>query len=227
MLVFQHNNFRAIEWTALRRELRTALTKLEPTSNLAALTQITLIQPSLFSSALRVAEGFDKMHREVGLAGTSKEAYESTLHLKGELPLSTLLTGPAGTLNFPTVSPTALKTVMDIMFPVKGHKRGMDPLAVSGLQKLVLLGARVDGHVAGGRIGEGRVLDGEQLRYLAGLKSVEEMRGELAAILQSIGGGELVRSLGSVGLGMVRTVDARRKMMDEEANGVNGEAKAE
>lgn len=188
--------------------------------NMAALTEITLIRSALFSSALRVAEGFDRAHsREPGLSGTSKEAYAQTLHLRDELPLSALLTGPTGTLSLPVVSPPHLKVVLDIMFPVKGHKRGLDPLAVSGLQKLVLLGARVDGHVAGGRIGEGRVLDGDQLRLVSGLKGIENMRGELAAILQSVGGGELVRSLESVGLGMVRTVEGRRKMMEGEANG--------
>lgn len=143
------------------------------------------------------------------------------------MQLSTLLTGPTATLSFPIVSPSHLKVALDLMFPVKGHKRGMDPLAVSGLQKLVLLGARVDGHVAGGRIGEGRVLDGEQVRYVSGFRGIEEIRGELAAIMQSIGGGELVRSLDSFGVGMVRTVDARRKMMEEEANGGASEVKAE
>lgn len=221
LLIFQHNNLRAIEWTALRRELRNALNKLALNDDeTAALTKITLIRSALFSSALRVAEGFDKANTmNPGLAGTSKEAYAQTLQLRNELPLSALLTGPTATLSFPVVSPPHLKVVLDIMFPAKGHKRGLDPLAVSGLQKLVLLGARVDGHVAGGRIGEGRVLDGQQLRLVSGLKGIEDMRGELAAILQSVGGGELVRSLGSVGLGMVRTVEGRRKMMEEEANG--------
>lgn len=221
LLIFQHNNLRAIEWTALRRELRNATNKIASDGGeLAALTKITLIRSALFSSALRVAEGFDKAHpKESGLAGTSKEAYAQTLHLRDELPLNALLTGPTATLSFPVVSPPHLKVVLDIMFPAKGHKRGLDPLAVSGLQKLVLLGARVDGHVAGGRIGEGRVLDGDQVRLVSGLKGIEDMRGELAAILQSVGGGELVRSLGSVGLGIVRTVEGRRKIMEEEANG--------
>lgn len=187
---------------------------------MAALTKITLIRSALFSSALRVAEGFDKAHlKESGLSGTSKEAYAQTLHLRDELPLSTLLTGPTATLSLPFVSPPHLKIVLDIMFPVKGYKRGIDPLAVSGLQKLVLLGARMDGHVAGGRIGEGRVLDGQQVRLVSGLGGVEDMRGELVAILQSVGGGELTRSLESVGLGMARTLEGRRKMMEEEANG--------
>ncbi|KAH8154789.1 uncharacterized protein LAJ45_01320 [Morchella importuna] len=217
LIIFQHNNLRAVEWSALRRELKNALTKLDAAS--APLTTINLVRPALFSSVLRVAEGFDKEHRfDNGLAGTSKEAYKSTLHLKETLDLHPLLTANVATLSMPVVAPAQLKLILELMFPEKRSKKGLDPLALSGLQKLVLLGARVDGHVAGGRIGEGRVLDGDQLRALSQLKSVEEMRGELAAILQSVGGGELVRSLGSVGLTLTRTVDGRRKMLEEGAS---------
>lgn len=169
---------------------------------------------------MRVAEGFDKAYRDdPGLAGTSRKAYETTLHLREELQLSPLLTGPTATVTFPGVSPVHLKAVLDIMFPARGHKRGLDPVAVSGLQKLVLLGARVDGHVAGGRIGEGRVLDGEQVRAVGALKGMEDLRGELVAIMQSVGGGELVRGLEGLGVGVVRTVEGRRKMMEQEVGG--------
>lgn len=226
MLVFQHNNLKATEWTALRRELLMALSKLSgkgEVDEVASGIRVHVLRGAVFSAAMRVAEYYDpnggKQH------GTSEEAYEQTKK-RVKHPLAPLFAGPVGVVVFPVFSPTHLKTVMDVMFPEGRAVKGMDPAAVSGLQKLVLLAARVDGHVATGKLGGGRVLDGSMVRWASGLPGFERLRGQLVGMLQSVGGAELVRALEAIPLGVVRTVDAHRKVLSGELEG-EGEKKEE
>ncbi|KAF8542716.1 hypothetical protein BDD12DRAFT_823735 [Trichophaea hybrida] len=219
MLVFQHNNLRAVEWSALRREVAMALNKIMPAGEndpIANLTKVTIVRGAVFSTAMRVAEFYDpnggKQH------GTSKEAYEMTKKRKKH-PLAPLLSGPVGIVTFPTVSPPHLKAVVDIMFPEGRAMKGLDPLAVVGLQKLVLLAARVDGHVASGDLGSGRVLEESLVRWVAALPGFEALRGQLVGMLQSVGGADLVRSLEAIPISAVRTIDAHRKVLSGELEG--------
>ncbi|KAI5780421.1 hypothetical protein EDC01DRAFT_668058 [Geopyxis carbonaria] len=219
MLVFQHNNLRAVEWSAIRREIATALAKLTPADQhdeVAEHIKITMLRTQVFSSAVRVAEFYDTV--EDSQHGTSRDAYEKTKKQKKHA-LAPLLTGPVGVVSFPAVSPAHLKTVMDIMFPAGKPIRGMAPLATSGLQKLILLAARVDGHVAAAQIGQAQVLDSEKVRWVSALPGFEGLRGQLVAILQSVGGGELVRSLESIPTSIVRTLDGHRKVLSGELDG--------
>jgi large subunit ribosomal protein L10 len=217
MLVFQHNNVRAVEWTALRREVAIALNKLSPGADLDPVAQgikITMLQGAIFSAAMRVAEYYDPSNGS--LHGTSKEAYELTKKRKKH-PIAPIITGPVGIVTFPVASPEYLKTVMAVMFPESGRAaRGMDPLAASGLQKLVLLTARVDGHVAAGKVGAGQVMEVGKVKWLSTLPELEGLRGQLVAIFQRIGGGDLARSLEAIPTGVVRTLDAHRKVLNGE-----------
>ena len=217
MLLFQHNNLRATEWTALRRELALALSKIAPkgeADEIARHIKISILRGAVFSSAMRVAEFYDpKVDRKQH--GTSREAYEISKRHKKH-PLDPLLTGPVGVVIFPAVSPVHVNTVVDIMFPTGRAVKGMDPAAVSGLQKLVLLAARVDGHVAAGKLGEGRVLDSSMVRWISGLPGLPELRAQLAGMLQNAGGAALVRNLEAIPVSIVRTVDAHRKVLGGE-----------
>ncbi|KAI5855698.1 hypothetical protein BZA05DRAFT_389400 [Tricharina praecox] len=228
MLLFQHNNLRATEWTALRREVVTALSKIAPkgeADEIASNIKINILRGAVFSSAMRVAEFYDpkidgKQH------GTSREAYEFSKRQKKH-PLDVLLTGPVGVVTFPAVSPVHLQTVVNIMFPAGRAVKGMDPAAVSGLQKLFLVAARVDGHVAVGSLGVGRVLDSSMVRWVSSLPGLTELRAQLAGMLQTTGGGDLVRSLESIPISIVRTVDAHRKILGGELGGEESKVEGE
>jgi len=220
MLLFQHNNLRATEWTALRRELVLALSKLVPkgeADKIASNIKINVLRGAVFSSAMRVAEFYDPKTDE-NHHGTSREAYKISKKRKKH-PLDPLLTGPVGVVTFPAVSPVHLNTVVDIMFPTGRAVKGMDPVAVSGLQKLVLLAARVDGHVASGKLGEGRVLDSSMVRWVSSLPGLTELRAQLASMLQNAGGADLVRNLEAIPVSIVRIVDAHRKVLGGELEG--------
>ena len=79
---------------------------------------------------------------------------------------------------------------------------------------MLLLGARV----------EGRVFDVEGAKWVGGIEGgLEGLRGQLVAMLQSIGGG-VTNTLEGVGRSLYFTVEGRRGMLQDEEKGVSGEA---
>jgi len=62
ILVFQHNNLKATEWVGIRRELNTALRKVDDQlvaagkEAIAPNVKLTIIQTNIFEPALRIAE---------------------------------------------------------------------------------------------------------------------------------------------------------------------------
>lgn len=87
----------------------------------------------------------------------------------------------------------------------------------SGLQKLLMLGARV----------EGKVFDSEGTRWVGGIGGgLEGLRGQLVAMLQGFGGG-LTNTLESASKSLYFTVEGRRTMLEDEEKGLSGAGKAE
>lgn len=172
----------------------------------------------MFKAALRIA---DTRGPDGGLwsYSTSPEAAAGGKKLKNKksYQLTPLLCGPLGCVTFPALSPAHIEAAMGVLFPVKRglQRKGFDPAAASGLAKCTLLGARVRERTTGRR----KVLDDQEIRGLGKLSSIEEMRGQLVGMLQSVGGGEVVRALESVAIGLGRTVEGWRKMKEEEAGG--------
>lgn len=206
MLLFQHNNLRATEWAALRRELSIHLGKLGAEDPVTPHVKITILRNGIFDAAVRVADHFDANNQPYH--GTSKQAHWKTQ--KRKHALSALMSGPLACVTFPEVSPQHLKVVMDIMFPDGKPMKGLDPLARQGLEKLILMAARVDGHAAG-RIGNAEIMDRAKIQWVSALPGYDALRGQLVAVLQSMGGGELVRTLESIPVNVVRTLDGHRK----------------
>ncbi|TGZ83348.1 hypothetical protein EX30DRAFT_287280, partial [Ascodesmis nigricans] len=212
MLLFQHNNVRATEWVALRRELSTQLAKLGLTDDpITPHIKVTILRNGVFDAAVKIADHFDK--KDDPLHATSKKAYFKTY--KRSHKLKALLSGPIGCVTFPDVSPEHLKVVMDLMFPAGKPMKGLDPAARQGLDKLILMAARVDGHVAG-KMGKAEVMDRSKIAWVSALPGYEGLRSQIVAVLQTMGGGDLVRNLESIPVGVVRTLDGHRKNMAGE-----------
>ncbi|KAF8456072.1 hypothetical protein BDZ91DRAFT_745974 [Kalaharituber pfeilii] len=229
-IVFQHSSVRPVEWIALRRELGLVLNKVDAglppgSTALAPFIKINVVDTALFGVAVRIADQ-PAPGDKLWAYGASREAYRATISLKKKHPLAPLLIGPLALLTFPALSPPHITAALDLLFPVKkvAQKKGFDPLAMTALQKIILLGARVQERV----IASPRVLDDAGIRYLCDLKSVDELRGEMVALLTSVGGGEIVRTLESVPINLGRTIEGRRKMLEEAGRGgkVEGEVKA-
>ncbi|KAF4633811.1 hypothetical protein G7Y89_g4308 [Cudoniella acicularis] len=251
MLLFQHNNLRSTEWVGIRRELATALRKVDearvaagyPAENVGEGIKIQIIQTGILASALRIVDFYKPESAPPALDPTdpatpsmtipsfnpdgsnlthvlSKAAHAATS--KKNHPLDPLLSGPLALLTFPAVSPQHLKAALSILSPVPGQfpaptrraNPGWHDLAVqTGLQKLLLLGARV----------EGKVFDVERTKWVGSIEGgLEGLRGQLVAMLQGVGAG-VTNTLEIAGKSLYFTVEGRRIMLEDKAKGVSGE----
>ncbi|KAL8865490.1 MAG: hypothetical protein Q9174_006858, partial [Haloplaca sp. 1 TL-2023] len=197
MLIFQHNNLKATEWMAVRRELYSALHTLDTqnqnqnqstnTPPLAQSIKLQIIQSRIFSAALRVVEYWDpdpasSTHSAISdplspatqssaqeIANTtpsptdpnlkhalSRAAHDAVASKATSHPLTPLLSGPVALVTFPIVSPQHLKSTLSILapkapgFPAPTRRANPgyhDSVTQAGLQKMLLLGARVEGKV--------------------------------------------------------------------------------
>jgi large subunit ribosomal protein L10 len=143
--------------------------------------------------------------------------------------LSPLLVGPLAILSFPSVSPVHLAAALKILapsppaFPAPSRKKApgyYDPIAQAALQKVLLIGGRV----------EGRVFDVDGVQWIGGIEGgLEGLRAQLVGMLQSAGLG-LTSVLEGAGKSLWITVEGRRLGLEEEKNGTKvpaGEAEQE
>lgn len=246
MLLFQHNNIKSNEWVGLRRELATALRKVDearvaaghPPENLAEGIKIQIIQTGIFAAALRVVEFYKPekqtknldpkdpyIHSSAAIPFTSpgdgfthtlsKAAHEAAVNKRTAHKLSPLLSGPLTLLTFPSVSPEHLKAALSILSPSapqfpaptrRANPGWHEPAVQSAVQKLMLLGARI----------EGKVFDIERTKWVGSIEGgLEGLRGQLVAMLQSIGG-QVTNTLESAGKSLYFTVEGRRTMLEDE-----------
>ncbi|KAI9844412.1 MAG: hypothetical protein M1837_005613 [Sclerophora amabilis] len=151
----------------------------------------------------------------------SRNAHDAVIQYKDSHPLTPLLRGPLALVTFPTVSPEYLKAALSILspnaprFPAPRRKTSPgyhEPAVQSGIQKLILLGARI----------EGKVFDVEGARWVGGIDGgLEQLRAQLIATLQGAGAG-LAATLESAGKSLYFTVDGRKEMLEEEKRGKGG-----
>ncbi|OAL50527.1 hypothetical protein IQ07DRAFT_587185 [Pyrenochaeta sp. DS3sAY3a] len=239
ILIFQHNNVKAVEWMSIRRELAIALQKVdaERAKNgqdaLAAEIKLQVIQTNIFASAMRIVEFYDPEQIQPGdqadteefKHGLSRRAHQIANNRKLKLELEPLLSGPLSVVAFPSVAPQYLKTVLSILapsppdFPAPRRKVSPDyyePAVQAGLQKLMLLGARV----------EGKVFDVDGTKWVGGIDGgIDGLRAQLVHMLQGVGG-SLTSALEGASKSLYFTVEGRRLDMEEkEKPSVDGETK--
>ena len=145
----------------------------------------------------------------------SRQAHDSVADMRGKHPLTPLLAGPLAVMSFPEVSPPHLKAALSVLAPDKGAgfppptRRAMpgyyDVPVQSGVQKLLLLGARVDG----------KVIDQFDVRWVGGLEGMAGLRAQLVGLLNAAGAG-LVQTLEGAGKSLWLTVESRRTVLEEE-----------
>jgi large subunit ribosomal protein L10 len=241
MLIFQHNNLKATEWVGIRRELASALKKVDEDlaksgneDNVGSETKMQVVQTGIFASALKVVEFWDPKFEELSSApstqtkgdpahnhGLSKKAFKTaTQNKKLQHGLEPLLSGPLAVLTLPAVSPQHLKAAISILAPSapdfpapkrKANPSYHEPAVQNGLQKLMLLGARV----------EGKVFDVEGVKWVGGIQGgLEGLRAQLVAMLQGAAAG-LTTTLEAASKSLYLTVEGRRGMLEEEAKGTS------
>jgi large subunit ribosomal protein L10 len=250
ILVFQHNNVKAVELMGIRRELAIALEKVDAERATkgqdlyADQIKFQIIQTGIFASALRVVEFFNPEESTMDHAqhptdprtptsaqipntanepederfkhGLSKRVWDVASNRKLKTELEPLLSGPLAILAFPAVSPQHLKAALSILaaskeFPAPKRKVNPDfyePSVQAGLQKLMMLGARV----------EGKVFDMEGTKWVGGIDGgIDGLRAQLVHMLQGIGG-TLTNALEGASKSLYFTIESRRMDMEEKAN---------
>lgn len=246
MLIFQHTNLTAVEWAAIRRELRAALADVPQqgteAADIASSIHIEVIRTRMFDMALKIVEYFDPSTVKPTTARTltgrkvkkvynhdlSKAAYQSVkaaMKSNKEQPdssaytqLSPLLVGPLAVLTIPVVSPAHLAAALKVLapsppaYPAPSRKKRpsyYEPIAQSGLQKLLLVGGRV----------EGEVFDIDGVKWVGGIESgLDGLRAQLVHLLQSAGLG-LTSTLEGAGKSLWLTMESRRSVLEEAEKG--------
>ena len=151
----------------------------------------------------------------------SRAAHEAVADIRTAHALAPLLSGPLAVLTFPNVSPQHMKAALSILSPSppefpaptrRANPGWHDAAVQSGLQKLILLGARV----------EGKVFDVDGTKWVGSIDGgLDGLRAQLVAMLQGIGGG-VTNTLESAGRTLYFTVEGRRTMLEDEQKEASG-----
>ncbi|KAI1382947.1 uncharacterized protein F4822DRAFT_421670 [Hypoxylon trugodes] len=236
ILLLQHNNITAVEWAAIRRELRAALAKVPTPAvgpndtgvpvNISSAIEMQVIRSRLFSVAMKIVEFFNAEAQASKSNAYSHDlsatAYETISNVTPDensayAQINPLLVGPVAVVTFPAVSPAHLAAALSVLapspaFPAPSRKKYPgyhDPITQSGLQKLLLVGGRV----------EGRVFDNDGVRWVGGIAGgVDGLRAQLVNMLQSAGLG-LTTALEGHSKGLWLALESRRTQLEEEAGG--------
>jgi large subunit ribosomal protein L10 len=235
MVFFQHNNLQSTEWTAIRRELVQALRKVDDqqaaegrsTTPLASHVKLQIIQTSIFEVALRIVDHF-RPEEVKGQGATAAEdalmhdlsrtVHGAVRHLKGKHELASILSGPLAVLSLPNVSPEHLKAALSVLAPKasgfsapsRKANPGYHELTVQeGLQKLMLVAARVDG----------QVFDLEGTKWVGSIESgLDGLRAQLVHALQAVGAG-VTSTLEGASKSLYLTMESRRSVLEDEQKG--------
>jgi len=248
MLLFQHNNLKAMEWVGVRRELHRALQKVDAAQiaagrsleeNMAEGIKLQIMQTGIFSAALNVVEYYDPnapvkkskkkvvVEEEEGDGFThllSKAAHKASSGRKHAL--APLLSGPLVLLTFPTVSPAHMKAALSILSPSQPQYPAPTRKANPGWHDPPVQAGMHKLLLLGARV-EGKVFDVEGAKWVGGLEGgLEGLRGQLVGMLQSLGGA-LTSTLEGTAKSLYLTVEGRRTMLEDEAKGPSEEVKEE
>ncbi|OJJ49392.1 hypothetical protein ASPZODRAFT_129847 [Penicilliopsis zonata CBS 506.65] len=235
MVMFQHNNLKAVEWLAIRRELNKALQKVDEqmaaegrnVPPIASNIKLQIIRTSIFDVALRVVEYFKPIktpgseHWSDGTStphDLSHEVHDAVFPMKGKHELSAILLGPVAVLSIPVVSPEYMKAALSVLVPKdlgltppsrKANPTWHEPTVQNGLQKLTLLAARVDG----------KLLDTDETVWVSKIEGgMDGLRAQLVRSLESVGA-SVTSALEGAGKSLYLTLESRRSVLEEEQKG--------
>lgn len=159
-----------------------------------------------------LSAGADKAMRAAVKKGG--ELLESSVYAQ----ILPLLVGPLAVLTIPAVSPAHLGAALRVLapsppaFPAPTRKKRPgyhDPIAQSGLQKLMLIGGRI----------EGKIFDLDGVKWVGGIEGgLDGLRAQLVHMLQSAGMG-LASTLEGASKSLWLTLESRRSVLEEEQNG--------
>ncbi|KUI52470.1 54S ribosomal protein L11, mitochondrial [Cytospora mali] len=192
---------------------------------------LQVVRTHMFSQALKVEEFFDPAtipsSQKTGAKAEythdlSMAAYKAVKAIDKAIPedsmyaqVAPLMIGPLALLTFPAVSPQHLAAALSVLspsppaFPAPTRKKSpgyYDLTTQSGLHKLLLVGARI----------EGKVFDLEGAKWVGGIGGgLDGLRAQLVTMLQGAGMG-LTTALEGASKSLWVTMESRRTMLEDE-----------
>ena len=156
--------------------------------------------------------------------------------------ITPLLAGPVALLSFPTISPPHVAAALSILAPDKTRfpapRRRVrpsyhDPAVQSGVQKLMLLGARADENLGlqknvdaiGAAASSGvdsclRIMDVNAVHDLAGIQGgIDELRVQLVNLLEGVGISLVSGALEGIGRSLWGVLEGRRMELEKVEKG--------
>jgi large subunit ribosomal protein L10 len=246
ILIFQHNNLTAVEWAAVRRELRLALADVSPEDPLAPeiskRAALQVIRTRMFDVALKIVEFYDPSKVPPSEATTltgkrvkvvynhdlSKAAYRTVKAIStGEKPvpensvyaqIQPLLVGPLAIFTLPVVSPAHLSAALSVLAPNPPAFPPPSKKKSPGYYDPIVQSGLSKLLLVGGRL-EDRVFDQAGIEWVGGIKGgVDSLRAQLVHLLQSAGLG-LTSTLEGASKSLWLTLESRRSVLEEEQKG--------
>lgn len=243
IILFQHNNLKAIEWASIRRELANALQKVDDTRSnpdtnppISDSIKLTVIRTNIFEPALRINEyykpsvtgnktnavatepqGLEDEKLDPALThALSRNAYIHAKQHMNEHPLTPLLTGPLAALTFPLVSPQHVKAALSILSPKSPLFPAPTRRASPGYHELPVQDGLKKLLLLGARI-DGEVFDIEGTRWVGSIDGgMDGLRAQLVAMLQGVGAG-VTTTLETASRNLWFTMEGRRQQLEDEA----------
>jgi len=243
IILFQHNNLKAMEWAGIRRELATALQKADqqllaqgsdPANLIGRHVKLQIVQTNMFAPALRIAEYYRPSNLAPDLVGgalgiqtdnadlslthaLSEAAYRVSQSHKNIHPLTPLLSGSIAVLTFPTVSPQYVKAALSILAPQPPTFPAPTRRAVPSYHEPPVQDGLKKLMLLGARI-DGQVFDTDGTRWVGSIDGgIDGLRAQLVALLQGFGAA-LTSTLESASRSLWFTMEGRRTMLEKEAN---------
>lgn len=251
IILFQHNNLKALEWASIRRELANALQKVDDTRSnpdtnpaISDSIKLTVIRTNIFEPALRITEyykpsiagnnvvpadgqGLEDERLDPALThALSRNAYNLAKQHMNEHPLTPLLTGPLAALTFPTVSPQRLKAALSILSPQPGVFPAPTRRANPGYHQPAVQDGLKKLLLLGARI-DGEVFDNEGTRWVGTIEGgMDGLRAQLVGMLQGFGAG-ITTTLEAASRNLWFTMEGRRRQLEDESAPKQEEEKKE
>lgn len=236
ILFFQHSNLTAVEWAAVRRELKKAIASVpspaaENGVDLAPTVQMQVLRTNMFNVALKISEFFNAevvaaasstAHSSKGpiVHDLSEAAYQAmqTTDIPADsnyAQIEPLMVGPLAALIMPAVSPAHLAAALSVLAPVPGsfpapsRKKNPgyhEPICQNGLAKLLLVGGRI----------EGKIFDQTGVNWVGAIEGgMDGLRAQIVHILQGAGLG-ITSTLEAGGRNLWLALESRKEQLKDE-----------
>lgn len=241
VLLFQHSNLTAAEWSAIRRELKkvvdavpapNALPGADAPADVASKVRLEVLRTNMFKVALRIVEFWDpeaaaakpdtpRTTRGPLVHDLSTTAYDALREMtppsdSAFAQIEPILFGPMAALTLPAVSPAHVAAALSVLAPVPGAFPAPTRKKNPGYHDPLCQSGLSKLLLVGGRI-EGRIFDRVGVNWVGGIEGgIDGLRAQLVALLQGAGMG-ITNALESGSRSLWLTLEGRKEQLGEKA----------